>query len=78
MDATVISNSNSTPKYRTFEHKDTCEKGIEIKDWRVTTRKDRIYNSEEIDRYYSPKWNSTFFLKKKKNNVFYLYNWNSF
>jgi len=55
MDATVISNSNSTPKYRTFEHKDTCEKGIEIKDWRVTTRKDRIYNSEEIDRYYSPK-----------------------
>ncbi|KAL6600654.1 TIP41-domain-containing protein [Neocallimastix sp. 'constans'] len=49
MDATVISNSNSTPKYRTFEHKDTCEKGIEIKDWRVTTRKDRIYNSEEID-----------------------------
>jgi len=43
-------NSNSTPEYKTFENKSSCEKGINIGDWRVTTRKDRIYNSEEIDR----------------------------
>lgn len=51
MDNTVISTAapSAVPEYKTFENKSTCEKGIVIGDWKVTTRKDRIYNSEELD-----------------------------
>jgi len=42
--------TDSTPEYKTFENKPTCERGIIIGDWKVTTRKDRIFNSEEIDK----------------------------
>lgn len=41
--------NNNTPEYKTFENKDIKEKGIIIGEWKVTTRRDRIYNSEEID-----------------------------
>ncbi|ORX50676.1 TIP41-domain-containing protein [Piromyces finnis] len=40
----------NAPEYKTFENKNISEKGIIIGDWKITTRKDRIFNSEEIDK----------------------------
>ena len=51
MESTVMPTGVPTiPEYKTFENKSICEKGIIIGDWKVTTRKDRIFNSEEIDK----------------------------
>jgi len=41
----------AAPEFKTFEDKSISEKGIFIRDWKITTRKDRILNSEEIDKY---------------------------
>ncbi|OUM67603.1 hypothetical protein PIROE2DRAFT_4890 [Piromyces sp. E2] len=53
MDNTVMPTNVAAdiPEFKTFEDKSISEKGIIIGDWKISTRKDRILNSEEIDKY---------------------------
>ncbi|ORX85543.1 TIP41-domain-containing protein [Anaeromyces robustus] len=76
--------TSATAEYKTFENKSTCEKGIVIGDWKVTTRKDRIFNSEEIDKVLEdtkiPQLPEMFFgynhvtIENTKTNVKWTYN----
>jgi len=84
MDTTAMPQTSATVEYKTFENKSKCEKGIIIGDWKVTTRKDRIFNSEEIDKFLDevkiPQLPEMFFgynhitIENTKTNVKWTYN----